>query len=255
MAEGAEQKTRPKTDPTADRAGDRARRRRQEHRDQHFRDSRCLHPGAGRGRAEHRLEPDAHHSRRSSPTPIRCRTTPRPWPGDAQQPADLAAGGSRCRGPRRRGGVAAGYLQHPPVFNAEALMPKFERISPMAGLKRLLGWEALCQFRQGPRQDDRGRRRRRRDPVARPRPAGSLRPARSRACLPAVCRSASSCWRGMLAVHITIAGRITCMRACAGARRLRMSKEEIKQEMKESEGNPEIKGSSSNCAWPAPGSA
>lgn len=36
-------------------------------------------------------------------------------------------------------GVAAGYLQHPPVFNAEALMPKFERVSPMAGFKRIVG--------------------------------------------------------------------------------------------------------------------
>ena len=139
-------------------------------------------------------------------------------------------------------GVAAGYLQHPPVFNAEALMPKFERISPMAGLKRLLGVEALFQFGKGLakmiavgvvggailwRDRDRLEVFARLDPGA---------------CLPAVLSLSLKLLAGMLAVHITIAGADYLYARLRWRGRLRMSKEEIKQEMKESEGNPEIKG-------------
>ncbi|MGC5781513.1 flagellar biosynthesis protein FlhB [Methylobacterium sp. NFXW15] len=138
--------------------------------------------------------------------------------------------------------VAAGYLQHPPVFNAEALMPKFERISPMAGLKRLLGVEALFQFGKGLakmiavgvvggailwRDRDRLEVFARLDPGA---------------CLPAVLSLSLKLLAGMLAVHITIAGADYLYARLRWRGRLRMSKEEIKQEMKESEGNPEIKG-------------
>ncbi|MFC6788680.1 flagellar biosynthesis protein FlhB [Methylobacterium komagatae] len=139
-------------------------------------------------------------------------------------------------------GVAAGYLQHPPVFNAEALMPKFERISPMAGLKRLFGVEALFQFGKGLakmiavgvvggailwRDRDRLEVFARLDPGA---------------CLPAVLSLSLKLLAGMLAVHITIAGADYLYARLRWRGRLRMSKEEIKQEMKESEGNPEIKG-------------
>ena len=39
-------------------------------------------------------------------------------------------------------GLVGGLFQHPLVWTAETLAPKVSRISPMAGLKRLLGPEA-----------------------------------------------------------------------------------------------------------------
>ena len=74
-------------------------------------------------------------------------------------------------------GLAAGLLQHPLVFTAETLMPKFDRISPMSGVKRLMGIEAWFQVRPrgSPRSPPSG--------VVgavvlceRPRPDGGLRP-------------------------------------------------------------------------------
>lgn len=139
-------------------------------------------------------------------------------------------------------GLAAGYLQHPPVFNAEALMPKFERISPMAGFKRIVGVEALFQFGKGLakmiavgvvggailwRDRDRLEVFARLDPAA---------------CLPAILSLSIKLLAGMLAVHVTIAGADYLYARFRWRGRLRMSKEEIKQEMKESEGNPEVKG-------------
>lgn len=139
-------------------------------------------------------------------------------------------------------GLAAGYLQHPPVFNAEALMPKFERISPMAGAKRLFGIEAVFQFGKGLAKmiavgvvggailwQDRDRL----EVFARLDPS---------ACLPAVLSISLKLLAGMLAVHIVIAGGDYLYARLRWRGRLRMSKEEIKQEMKESEGNPEVKG-------------
>ncbi|MCJ2011345.1 flagellar biosynthesis protein FlhB [Methylobacterium sp. J-076] len=139
-------------------------------------------------------------------------------------------------------GLAAGYLQHPPVFNAEALMPKFERISPMAGAKRLMGIEALFQFGKGLakmiavgvvggailwRDRDRLEVFVRLDPAA---------------CLSAVLSLSLKLLAGMLAVHVVIAGADYLYARLRWRGRLRMSKEEIKQEMKESDGNPEVKG-------------
>ena len=139
-------------------------------------------------------------------------------------------------------GVAAGYLQHPPVFNAEALMPKFERVSPMAGFKRIVGVEALFQFGKGLAKmiavgvvggSILWRDRDRLEVFARLDPG---------ACLPAVLTLSLKLLAGMLAVHVTIAGADYLYARLRWRGRLRMSKEEIKQEMKESEGNPEVKG-------------
>lgn len=139
-------------------------------------------------------------------------------------------------------GLAAGYLQHPPVFNAEALLPKFERISPLAGVKRLVGVEALFQFGKGLAKmiavgvvvgailwQDRDRL----EVFARLDPG---------ACLPAILSISLKLLAGMIAVHGTIAGADYFYARMRWRGRLRMSKEEIKQEMKEAEGNPEVKG-------------
>jgi flagellar biosynthetic protein FlhB len=139
-------------------------------------------------------------------------------------------------------GVGAGYLQHPPVFNAEVLMPKFDRVSPMAGAKRLFGIEALFQFGKGLAKmiavgvvggailwADRDRL----EVFARLDPG---------TCLPAILTLSVKLLAGMLAVHLVIAGADFFYARIRWRGRLRMSKEEIKQEMKESDGNPEIKG-------------
>jgi flagellar biosynthesis protein FlhB len=139
-------------------------------------------------------------------------------------------------------GIGAAVVQHPPVINAEALMPKFDRISPMAGMKRLFGVEALFQFLKGLakmiavgvvgsvilwRDRDRLEVFAKLDPAA---------------CLPAVLGIGLKLLAGMLAVHVAIAGADYFYARIRWRNKLRMSKEEIKQEMKESEGNPEIKG-------------
>ena len=139
-------------------------------------------------------------------------------------------------------GLAAGLLQHPLVFTAETLMPKFDRISPMAGIKRLIGIEAWFQFGKGLAKiatvgvvggavlwNDRDRL----EVFARLDPA---------ACLPAILALALKLLSGMLCVHIVIALGDALYARFRWRKRLRMSKEEMKQEMKESDGNPEIKG-------------
>ena len=45
--------------------------------------------------------------------------------------------------------VAGNMIQHRLVFSAEALTPKFSKISPMAGAKRLFGKQALANFVKG----------------------------------------------------------------------------------------------------------
>ncbi len=44
------------------------------------------------------------------------------------------------------GGIASGLIMHKPLWTTEPMMPKFNRISPMAGFKRVFGKEALIQF-------------------------------------------------------------------------------------------------------------
>ncbi len=43
-------------------------------------------------------------------------------------------------------GIASGLIMHKPLWTTEPMMPKFNRISPMAGFKRVFGKEALIQF-------------------------------------------------------------------------------------------------------------
>jgi flagellar biosynthesis protein FlhB len=43
-------------------------------------------------------------------------------------------------------GLAAGLIMHRPLFTTEPLMPKMNRLSPMQGAKRLFGKEALVNF-------------------------------------------------------------------------------------------------------------
>lgn len=44
------------------------------------------------------------------------------------------------------GGVVGNLVQHKPVFTAEKMKPKFSKISPMKGIKRLFGMPSLVNF-------------------------------------------------------------------------------------------------------------
>lgn len=46
-------------------------------------------------------------------------------------------------------GVVANLIQHKPLFSAEPVTPKFSKISPLAGAKRLFSGEALVNFGKG----------------------------------------------------------------------------------------------------------
>lgn len=45
--------------------------------------------------------------------------------------------------------VAGNLVQHKPVFSAENMKPKFSKISPLAGLKRIFGPQGLMNFAKG----------------------------------------------------------------------------------------------------------
>jgi len=139
-------------------------------------------------------------------------------------------------------GLAAGLIQHPFVFSTEALGPKWDRVSPMAGVKRVFGMEALFQFVKGLAklgmvgvvagtilwgERDRMEVFARLDPSA---------------VLAAILTLALKMMAGMLAVFIAIALGDAVYQRFRWRQRLRMSKEEMKQEHKESEGSPEVKG-------------
>ena len=139
-------------------------------------------------------------------------------------------------------GLAAGLLQHPLVFSTDSLMPKFERLSPMAGVKRLLGMEAWFQFGKGLAKitivgvvggvllwNDRDRLE----------VFVQLDPA---AALPAILSLSLRLLAGMLCMHLAITLGDALYARFRWRKRHRMSKEEMKQEMKESDGNPEVKG-------------
>ena len=112
----------------------------------------------------------------------------------------------------------------------------------MAGLKRMFGTEALFQFGKGRAKlavvgivagtilwIDRDRL----EVFARLDPA---------ACLPAILVIALKLMGGVLAVFLVITLGDALYQRFRWRQRLRMSKEEMKQEMKESEGSPEVKG-------------
>ena len=52
-------------------------------------------------------------------------------------------------------GLAGNLVQHRLVWSADPLIPKFSKLSPMTGAKRLFGKQAAREFPQGPGQDAR----------------------------------------------------------------------------------------------------
>jgi len=138
-------------------------------------------------------------------------------------------------------GLAGGALQHRPLWTLDPLTPKLSRLSPMAGVKRMAGKEALVQFAKGLAKivivggvacavlwSERDRL----DGFARLDPA---------AILPAILAMSVKLLGGVLAIYAFVAVGDAAYQRFAWMKRQRMTPREIKEEHKESEGHPEIK--------------
>lgn len=138
-------------------------------------------------------------------------------------------------------GIAQGMIMHRPLWTVDPMMPKLDRISPMAGAKRIFGKEAFVQFFKSlvkftivaviifavlwPE-------RYRLDTLVRLEPVKML----------------DVSWAltlkligGVLAVFAFVAALDIFYQRFTWRARLKMTREELKQEYKETEGSPEIK--------------
>lgn len=138
-------------------------------------------------------------------------------------------------------GLAGAMIQHKPLWTFEPLMPKFNRISPMQGLKRMFGKEALINFIKGLAKiiivgtvvglvlwGERDRF----DTMAR---------LDVSAILPATLTLAIKLTGSVLAIYAFLAIGDFVYQKMAWHKRQRMTKQELKDEYKNTEGNPEIK--------------
>jgi flagellar biosynthetic protein FlhB len=138
-------------------------------------------------------------------------------------------------------GIAGNMMQHKPVFSAQSLTPKMERISPIAGFKRVFGMEALVQFTKGLLKiglvsavmlyvlwPERGR-------------FESLTTMDPAALLPASQIFIVKLMGAVLAAFFFVALADFVYQRFRWYNRQRMTREELKQEFKETEGSPEIK--------------
>ena len=137
--------------------------------------------------------------------------------------------------------LAAGLIQHRPLWTFEPLVPKLDRLSPMAGLKRLFGQQAIVQFVKGVlkivlvgtlaswilwRERDRVEALVGQDPIT---------------ILNVTLALALKLIGSILAFHAVITAGDLLYARFSWSKRQRMTKEEIKRESKEQDGNPEIK--------------
>jgi flagellar biosynthesis protein FlhB len=138
-------------------------------------------------------------------------------------------------------GVAGNMIQHQPVLSAESMKPKFSRLSPMSGLKRMLGKEALVNFIKG---------------LLKITVVGTvivmvLWPYRGAfesmssvdvvAVVPMSLKLMLKLLGAVLAIYFLLAGLDYLYQRHSWTQRHMMTKQEIKEEFKETEGNPEIK--------------
>jgi flagellar biosynthesis protein FlhB len=139
-------------------------------------------------------------------------------------------------------GFAGAVLQHRPLFTTEPLMPQFSRISPLAGFKRMFGREAAVQFLKGLAKLT----------VVSVAMGVAIWPERARleafltmdvqALLPATQTEALKLMGAVLAIYAFIAGGDYLYQRITWYNRQRMTKQEQKEEFKDTEGNPEVKG-------------
>jgi len=137
--------------------------------------------------------------------------------------------------------LAGALIQHKPLWTFEPLMPKFSRLSPMAGAKRMFGAEAWVNFAKGLAktgligtivwltlwgQHDR---------------LEAFVQMNVTALLPATLTLAIKLMGSVLALFAVIAIGDFLYQRFTWYRRQRMTKQELKDEYKNSEGNPEVK--------------
>lgn len=132
-------------------------------------------------------------------------------------------------------------IQHRPLWTFEPLMPKFSKLSPMQGAKRIFGKEAIANFVKGLlkvgivgwvvayvlwSEHDRLDAFTRMD-------IGAL--------LPAVLTITMKLMVGVLAIYFFVGVGDFVYQRFSWMKRQRMTREELKQEFKDSDGNPEVK--------------
>jgi flagellar biosynthetic protein FlhB len=137
--------------------------------------------------------------------------------------------------------LAGAVVQHRPIVSTESVMPQLGRISPFAGFKRMFGKEALVQFLKG---------------LGKIAIVGfamgmAILPDRARlesfaamdvaALLPATRDEALKLLSAVLVIYAFMAGADYIYQRVTWYNRQKMTKQEIKEEFKETEGNPEIK--------------
>ncbi len=137
--------------------------------------------------------------------------------------------------------VAGNMLQHRPVWSFEALMPKPSRLSPMQGVKRVIGKEALVNFLKG---------------LIKIVVVGvviglvlwpyrgffeSMASADVAAMLPMTSRMVVKLLGSVLAIYFLLAAADYLYQRHTWIQRQMMTRQEMKEEFKETEGSPEIK--------------
>jgi flagellar biosynthesis protein FlhB len=138
-------------------------------------------------------------------------------------------------------GILSGFVMHRPLWTTETLAPKFDRISPMAGFKRIFGKEAFVQFLKSLAKFA----------IVTIVIFAVLWPERARLKTlvmldPFVMLDIS--WvltlkvlGGVLAIFAVVAALDVFYQRYTWHEKLKMTREEMKQEFKETEGSPEIK--------------
>jgi flagellar biosynthetic protein FlhB len=138
-------------------------------------------------------------------------------------------------------GLVAGLMQHSPVFSAESLSPKISRLSPMQGLKRIFGAQGIVNFVKGLlklaivgalvtwllwRERDRF------EGLVGQEPIGLVQFSLTLSL---------KLLGSILALHALVTIADVLWTRFSWLKRQRMTREEVKREMKEQDGNPEIK--------------
>jgi flagellar biosynthesis protein FlhB len=137
--------------------------------------------------------------------------------------------------------LAGSLIQHMPVWTFEPMSPKFSRLSPMAGAKRILGKEGMANFVKGLAKllivgvvvsvvlwGERDRL----DNFAR---------MDVTALMPATLALTVKLMASVLAIYAILAIGDFGYQRYSWLQRQRMTKQELKDEYKSTEGNPEIK--------------
>ncbi len=137
--------------------------------------------------------------------------------------------------------LAGCLVQHMPLWTFDPLMPKFSKLSPMQGAKRIFGKEAIANFIKGLlkivivgavvgvvlwREHDR---------------LESFANMEIAGILPATGVIVMKLMVGVLSIYFFVGVGDFAYQRFTWLKRQRMTREELKQEYKDSDGNPEIK--------------